>query len=123
MSLMTEQDSKAGKSMDMRGWLVLAVCVAFAVVAIALTRGGDSKTGDASGAKGACQEFVKNRLKSPGTAKFSNETATSGDTWTVTGSVDSQNTFGGVVRNTYNCRTIFSGDDKWRLEALEMSGN
>lgn len=123
MSAMTEQQSKANKPIDKIGWLALAACVAFAVVAIALTRGGGSNDGDARGAKDACQEFIKNRLKSPGTADFSNEEATSGAAWTVTGNVDSQNAFGGVVRNTYNCRTTYSGGDNWQLDALDMSGN
>ncbi|MCX4799606.1 hypothetical protein OG497_37765 [Streptomyces sp. NBC_01242] len=75
------------------------------------------------GAAVMCEGFVKKRLKSPGTAKFSGVTETKIETlsnkkpWSyqVTAWVDSQNTYGGVVRNDYVC-TISTEDDKtWTL--------
>ena len=78
------------------------------------------------GAQVACEDFVKDRLKSPGTADFSDtEREGSGRTWTVRGSVDSQNSFGAVVRNTYTCK-VHATDTKgetWKLDDLQTSGN
>lgn len=67
-----------------------------------------------------CQDFVKDRLKSPGTAEFSDESETGKyPTFTSTGSVDSQNTFGGVVRNDYSCTVKYHpSTETWTLEEL-----
>jgi hypothetical protein len=52
-----------------------------------------------------CEDFVKDRLKSPGTASFTRPTVTSAgvDTWRVDGSVDAENSFGGTVRVDFQC--------------------
>lgn len=50
-----------------------------------------------------CQESVRNKLKSPSTAAFSSTNATGSGTWTVSGKVDSQNSFGATVRSSFEC--------------------
>jgi hypothetical protein len=76
-----------------------------------------------------CQEFVKKRLKSPGSADFPSNT----DTTTVSDSkpwkykvnayVDSQNGFGAKVRNDYVCTISTKGDGNWTLNDLDMTTN
>lgn len=54
----------------------------------------------------ACEDVVKENLKSPSTASFSNETASGTDgQYTVTGDVDSQNGFGATVRSHFTCES------------------
>lgn len=71
-----------------------------------------------------CEEFIKDKLKSPGSADFQRPTSTSAgaDTWKVSGTVDSQNSFGGVVRNSYVC-TVRGSDGNATLVDLQMTNN
>lgn len=71
-------------------------------------------------AKTVCQGFVKKQLKSPTSARFSEESATKASgRWTVSGVVDSQNSFGAMVRNQYTCTTTYQKDgDQWNLVSL-----
>lgn len=100
----------------------IAVLVLLAVIGgctVLLGRDGDEPT--AAGARSICQRFVKDRLKSPASADFSDVTASqSGGDWTVTGTVDSDNLFGAKVRNTFTCTVRpRSGDrDTWDLISL-----
>ncbi len=63
---------------------------------------------EASVARGQCEKFVTDRLQAPATAKFSpaadtRATKQPGGGWSVGGWVDSQNTFGALIRSNYNC--------------------
>lgn len=52
----------------------------------------------------ACRESVRNQLKSPKSADFGNEVATgSGGSYTVTGTVDAENSFGASIRARFSC--------------------
>jgi hypothetical protein len=74
-----------------------------------------------------CQEFVKQRLKSPGSAEFPSNTGITivSDTkpwkYKVDAYVDSQNGFGAKVRNTYLCTISTKGDGNWHLDGLDMT--
>ncbi|MEU6952085.1 hypothetical protein [Streptomyces sp. NPDC045714] len=79
-----------------------------------------------------CEGFVKDRLKSPGTAKFPGvtdgdyaKTTTLSDTkpwkYKVTGVVDSQNGFGATVRSTYTCTTSTKDDDTWTAHEVKLT--
>jgi hypothetical protein len=61
----------------------------------------------------ACRDWARGRLKSPSTANFSQETAQGlGDgRWRVTGVVDSQNSFGAVVRSAWTCEATYAGEE------------
>jgi hypothetical protein len=107
--------------------------LAAATIALpALTACGSSSSKPLDqGAAVMCEEFVKERLKSPGSAKFSDvfdtkiKTLSDKKPWKykVTGYVDSQNSFGASVRNNYVC-TISTKDDKnWTLDDLDMTRN
>jgi hypothetical protein len=60
----------------------------------------------------SCQDTVKSTLKSPATANFQTATAKLKDkTWTINGTVDSQNSFGALVRSSYQCTMTESEKD------------
>jgi len=82
------------------------------------------KTGDERGAISACEDEVQARLKSPGTADFSGSTAINdGAEWSVSGSVDSQNAFGGDVRNTFDCTVEHVGSDVYSVTDVQTTNN
>lgn len=65
-------------------------------------------------AKSACHTWVKERLKSPSTAKFSEETYKgTGGVYTFKGAVDSENGFGAMLRSTWTCK-VHSAGDEWK---------
>lgn len=66
-----------------------------------------------------CEHAVKKRLKSPTTAEF-DLTATGYGTWTVTGTVDAENSFGAKVRSDVQCSVIIEGDSaRVRVDQLD----
>lgn len=98
-----------------RGAAVVAVGIGIAGYA---AFGGNSGNSDGGGAIVACHDRVESRLKSPGTASYSGESLSNdAGRWTLTGSVDSQNSFGGVVRNNFTCVATGSGDN-WSIVSL-----
>lgn len=90
--------------------------------------GTDDKP-DSIAADVMCHEFVKKQLKSPGTAKFAGVTeykyktlhATKPWKFRITSWVDSQNSFGGVVRNPYVCTVSTKDNDTWHLDDLQFT--
>ncbi len=74
------------------------------------------KLGTDQAAMRIAQQFVKKVIKSPTSAKFSGETAILHETtWGVKGNVDSQNSFGAMIRDTYVCQVQHQDGDKWTL--------
>ncbi|MEO8096386.1 MAG: hypothetical protein ABI811_01705 [Acidobacteriota bacterium] len=74
------------------------------------------RLGDASSATVMARQFVEKRLKSPATAKFSEESAVLHESvWFVKGAVDSQNSFGAMLRLIYLCRVRHAEGDTWIL--------
>ena len=71
------------------------------------------------------QVFVERQLKAPGTAKFQVcRDATiqrSGDQFTVRSYVDSQNSFGAMLRTDYVAVVEWTGGDNWHLVDLVTS--
>lgn len=97
---------------------VVVIVVAAVVVGIGYFSGGSGP--DEVSATIMCEQFVERRLKSPSTAEFSQETQRkSGAGWTVTGAVDSQNSFGAMVRNRFRCTVTPRADgEAWDLNEL-----
>lgn len=82
------------------------------------------RTGDERGAISACHDRVKPMLKSPGSAEFGTEQISgTGPEWTVRGVVDSENSFGAEVRNSYDCTVRYEGNDRWSLVDLDTTSN
>jgi hypothetical protein len=74
-----------------------------------------------------CKQFVKNRLKSPSTAKFRNFFQNDGEVivtgfgngpYTVTSSVDSENGFGASLRSTFQCTVTNTDGANWHLDNM-----
>jgi hypothetical protein len=109
-------------------WAWVTVLATVAVVALCVARTGNSKTEPTSedkqaDAKRACQEkFIPARLKAPATAKYSGVTVSGfSGSYEVAGSVDSQNSFGALVRSSFTCSVRLDGD-QWVLEAAAVNG-
>lgn len=77
-----------------------------------------------------CKTFVKERLKAPSTADFpilDRESINMGDhTYVIRSYVDSQNSFGAMIRNKTFCKVKWNGTEdadirNWKLIELEMS--
>lgn len=100
----------------------LATAILLALFAASCSSADEGSDG---GARYVCHEFVKDRLKSPGSADFSGESVEESGTqqWAVVGVVDSQNSFGAMIRNTYSCTVRYAGNDEWRLVSLESTEN
>jgi hypothetical protein len=79
----------------------------------ALNNGGADPDNDRYSARAGCQEFVERRLKAPSSADFSDWSEAGGaGRWTVTGTVDSENSFGAKLprRSCARCTlTVTSG--------------
>ena len=118
-----QQVHQAQSRTALQRWLpyLIAAVLLFGVPAacgILISADGPSQASTDHDAKRVCQDFVKDRLKSPGSAEFSDVAVSHVvDDYTVTGAVDSQNLFGAVVRNTFTCQ-VRSDGDQWRLTSL-----
>jgi hypothetical protein len=70
------------------------------------------------------RRFVKDRLVALRTAQFCSleesrlQSDGSGDTWTITSCVDSQNRFSALVRTGFTVKIQYTGDDRWRLLSM-----
>ena len=68
------------------------------------------------------QQFIKDQLKAPSTAKFpwtANAVTYLGDgRYRVTAYVDSQDSFGAMIRMNFTATVKYRGDDYWVLEKL-----
>lgn len=77
--------------------------------------GGSSRDTGGYDAQVACKDAVKERLKAPATAKFTNVNHVSAgeEAWTVTGDVDSENSFGANLRTSWKCEIHVDGN-QWK---------
>lgn len=85
------------------------------------------------GAAVMCEEFIKKdgRLKAPGSAEFSGVSDTKIKVisdkkpwrYLVTGYVDSQNSFGAMLRNNYSCDISTKDNSNWTLGRLDFTEN
>ncbi|MEW2635249.1 hypothetical protein AB0903_27295 [Streptomyces sp. NPDC048389] len=104
---------------------------AAALLTLTACSSGDGKPLDTSAAV-MCEDFVKQRLKSPGTAEFPGvmdseyaKTTVLSDTkpwkYKVVGVVDSQNGFGATVRSNYSCTVSTKDNDTWTLDDMDLT--
>ncbi|MFC2099734.1 hypothetical protein ACFLSF_02770 [Candidatus Bipolaricaulota bacterium] len=101
----------------MRGRVIILLVVVALVIAGCSASSGSSGLG----ARVAAKLFVKDRLKAPSTARFGTLTATesSGGSYRVSGYVDSQNSFGAMVRTYFSC-TVEYENGKWKLLGMSL---
>lgn len=84
-------------------WAVAGVIGAGLAIYCAVSP-GDTQVKEKSAVRVECQEQVKERLKSPSTADFSDvEVSADGDLYTVSGVVDAENSFGAKTRSSWTC--------------------
>lgn len=81
--------------------LILAISAAF--------NGGSSSSDNSVEAQIACENRIKDALKSPSTADFNDDVTGSGP-YKVTGTVDSENSFGAMLRSDFQCTVKVTGD-------------
>lgn len=124
---------KSWKLFGYTPWLVFVLCFSIFVLAYGfgkITNDTDSQPKrsrypEKFDVKAACEHLVKLHLKSPATAQFSPwpDTVIIGTNtgpWDVTGYVDSQNSFGALLRSNYSCRIQYDGS---KIELLGISVN
>lgn len=94
--------------------LAVAACVVGGLMIIGTVSGGDDggSGGDSYGAEDSCKEWVKDKLKAPSTADFSDVKVDGPDSgpWVVTGQVDAENGFGAMLRTGWLCDVRLEGD-------------
>lgn len=68
--------------------------------------------GTSQQAESACEDNISQQLKTPSTADYVDveSTSTGSNAWSVTGSVDSENSFGARVRTDWTCAVTFDSD-------------
>lgn len=59
----------------------------------------------------ACKDLVREQLKDPDSADFSNETTTGYGTYKVTGTVRGENSFGGTAVHEFECTVTWNESD------------
>lgn len=97
----------------------LGVVALIVVLSVLLSLGDDEVDPEVErfDAERVCQDFVSERLKSPSSAEFDTTVTGIGPEYTVTGTVDSQNSFGAMVRKEFSC-TVRGDGETWRLQDL-----
>jgi len=105
--------------------VVIAVGAGFIVYLLEGWGSSPPGTGDKIEALTMCQQFVKDRLRSPKSADFpwasdGRVTALGSGQYRIRSYVDAQNAFGAEVRTNFTCTVQVSGGDRWRLVNLDM---
>jgi hypothetical protein len=90
---------------------VLALSIGGAIVGALGASGEDDSGPSAEMASYHCRDMVREQLKSPSTAEFSDETITGHGTYTIEGTVRGENSFGGTAVNTYECTATYDERD------------
>lgn len=109
---MTSPTPTKDKPLTIKG-LFLIIFATIAIPAILFTIGsylkpdsGRSETNSSYEATAQCEARIDRLLKAPATATHDSTATGAGATWTVAGTVDSLNSFGGLVRSTYQCTVV-----------------
>ncbi|QPZ39683.1 hypothetical protein [Paramicrobacterium chengjingii] len=89
-------------------------------VATANNNADKDRYGNTAEAINYCEDKVRGELKAPSTAEF-DSSATGSGTYTVTGTVDSQNSFGAMMRSDFQCTVIIDGEtQRTSLDSFEQ---
>lgn len=117
-------------------WIIVLACLVgivaaqiYSTTAMNRIEGKASKppAADPAEAYVMSQDFVRDRLKSPATAKFPIYPLSAhplGDNrFAIKSHVDSQNSFGALLRTRYSCTLAKLPDGRWRLENMEFEQN
>lgn len=108
---------KLGKAGKITSVLIAAALIGW--IGWISLRANEPQAPDGYDARAACRELVKDRLRSPASAQFSDLAHRgSGVQFVVTGIVDSENAFGAMIRNSFTCEVRLDGE-YWRLVRLD----
>ncbi len=105
-------EAKPGERKRTIIWAVVgAIAILMAIIGgiNACSKRPDSNANSKYEAIAQCEDRIKQLLKSPATAEFETD-ATGSGTWKVTGTVDSDNSFGASLRSSFQCTVVISGD-------------
>ena len=115
-------DVPAEPSKTKRPWGCIVPIVSVLVIGVSCgvvgaQGAGDDGVSDYSVQK-QCQRWVDEKLKAPDTAKYSQQlvVANGENSWTVTGAVDAENSFGASIRGSWQCAIRLEGDT-WKGRA------
>lgn len=75
------------------------------------------------GARRACEDFVRDTLKAPSTAKFGQRerpVMLDAGRWRSAGFVDAQNAFGAKIRGSYICDVRYTAGGGYQLVSLQV---
>ena len=100
---------------------VVSVLVLAVLVASNASSCGGGETDSTLGARTAARMFVRDRLKSPSSAKFGTVSASSlgNSRYSFSGYVDAQNSFGAQIRTRFS-GVVRYNDGTWILESISM---
>ena len=90
--------------------LLILIPTIFIIIAVSTSGGSSSSNSGQFEAIAQCEARIENLLKAPATADFETSATGSGSTWTVSGSVDAENSFGALIRSTFQCTVVLQGD-------------
>ena len=129
---MTEKKKKKVTVLRLAVWFFVGVIV----IGLLTDQGNPNKISPSAGsneptsnqtvmAKLRCEANVENMLRSPGSAKFAGHLKTTvtkktEDTFRVKSFVDSQNSFGAMLRTNYTCTVKELGKDRWVVVDLDL---
>ncbi len=116
---MTDSQPSAARNLS-RKKLIVAVLVTLGIGASLLWSALD--TDPERAAESVCEEYVTDRLKAPASADFPGAdrvVSSTADEWTVVASVDSENSFGAMIRTDYVCSVRDTGRS-WDLVSLDL---
>lgn len=126
---MPNPQQPTGKQTTLGCFILAALAAGIAGIAVYVFSGDDTSDPTEDDAMVMCEEFVKKRIKSPGSAAFSGVTETDRTTlndtqpwkFKIEGHVDSDNSFGASKRNTYTCTVSTKDGDQWTLDDMQMT--
>lgn len=94
------------------------------LTALLLAACGGTGAGGVGGAYRACERAVESQLRSPSSAEFSGAPASTitqeDDSYRVSGTVDSENGFGAMIRSEFTCELREVGGN-WDLVDISVT--
>jgi hypothetical protein len=135
---MTDKPKEAHTASDTKRFLKVFIPIILAVVAIMLTAIFCPLCGDSSGSQAkekeefdeldawvAAQLEVERNLKAPSTAKFpygykDYVKRTDSNEFFIQSYVDSENTFGAMIRTNFRCYVTHLGEGRYKVEDLNL---
>lgn len=102
------------------GIIGIVVLLAFAGCVVSSFNTEDSADNDQYEAIAQCEARIDDLLKSPATASYDTTATASSGEWTVTGTVDSENSFGANIRSSFQCTvTVHEDSATTKVDFLE----